>query len=198
MTDKSFPPQLFRGVEVAAASARSEILLAVREGFVRYFHQGLGRETAVAVVAHEASQPPLGVAASGAEMVERCQQRAAELEQRLDQDYQFYVAVDEGLETLSLESGGRHLVRTWAVVRGLGGTSCGGSGSFELPARLLSEGMTGADGRRKMAGMRRRRALVEALSGGLESRRSSAAEAVFNALAALFYDAYSGHPKSGG
>jgi len=180
------------------ASARSEILLAVREGFVRYFHQGLGRETAVAVVAHQASQPPLGVASSGGETVERCQQRAAELEQRLERDYQFYVAVDEGLETLSVENSARHLVRTWAVVHGLGTTSCGGSGSFELPTRLLREGITGADGRRKTAGMRRRTALVEALSSGLESRRSSAAEAVFNALAALFYDTYSGHPRSGG
>jgi non-canonical (house-cleaning) NTP pyrophosphatase len=196
LTSKVFPPQVLRGVEVAVASSRSEVLLAVRQGLVRYFHQGLARPVPVAVVPQDVPEPPYGLASSDSEMIERCLARAGELEERLAETYHFYVAVEEGLETLTVKDELRHYVRTWGVIRGLGRHACGASGSIEVPARLLEEGMAQAGERHASTGLRRHPGLVAALSSGLESRRSAAATAAFHAVAALFFDYYSGHPRS--
>jgi non-canonical (house-cleaning) NTP pyrophosphatase len=193
---RSISPEVLRGVEVAVASTRSEILLGVREGLIRYFHRALDRPVPVAVVPQEVADVPLGVASSDSEIIGRCRERVGELEGRLDDAYQFYVAVEEGIETLHLEDTVRHYVRSWAVIQGLGSYACGGSGSFEVPRQLLEESVTGAENRRKPAGLRRQAGLVATLSGGLDSRRSAAASAVFNAVAGLFFELYSGHPRS--
>lgn len=197
MTAKSFPPEVLRGVEVAVASSRSEILLGVREGVVRYFHQVLGRQVPVAVVPQEVDEPPRGQAASDGEMIERCDIRAHDLEDRLADAYQFYLGIEEGLESVTRDGQPHHYVRTWAVLRGLGSTASGSSGSYEVPPRMLDEGLAEADGRRTLAGLRRHKGMVAALSGGLDSRRSAVATAVFNAIASLFFEFYSGHPRSG-
>jgi non-canonical (house-cleaning) NTP pyrophosphatase len=197
VTSKVFPPQVLRGVEVAVASSRSEILLAVRDGFVRYFHQALARPVPVAVVPQDVVESPYGLASSDSEMIERCLARADEIEGRLGEAYQFYVAVEEGLETLTVDGELRHYVRTWAVIRGLGRYACGASGSLEVPRRVLEEGMAEAGERRPRAGLRRQPGMVAILSGGLESRRSAVATAAFHAVASLFFERYSGHPRSG-
>ncbi|MCZ6507400.1 MAG: DUF84 family protein [Acidobacteria bacterium] len=196
MKAKSFPPEVLRGVEVAVASSRSESLLAVREGFVRYFHKGLDRPVPVAAVPQEVEDVLRGLESTDDGMVARCLERTRELESRLGDAYQFYVGVEEGLETLTVAGEPRHYVRTWAVVRGLGTHACGGSGSLEVPSRMLEEGIADPGGRLHAAGLRRREGLVSALSSGLESRRGAVAVAVFNALASLFFDFYSGHPRS--
>lgn len=179
------------------ASTRSEILLGVREGVVRYFHRALGRPVPVAVVPQEVADRPRGLAASDAEMIAGCRSRVRELEARLGASYHFYVAVEEGIETLDLGEGVRHFVRSWAVIQGLGGYACGGSGSLEVPGRLFEERTGEGEPRRELAGLRRQAGLVATLSGGLESRRSAAAAAAFNAVAGLFFELYSGHPRSG-
>ncbi len=183
-------------MEVAVGSTRSEILLGVREGFIRYFHGALDRPVPVAVVPQEVADVPRGLASSDSEIIERCRERVRELEGRLGDAYQFYVAVEEGIETLDLGDSVRHYVRSWAVIQGLGSLSCGGSGSFEVPRQLFDESVARADSRRKLSGLRRHAGLVATLSGGLESRRSAAATAVFNAVAGLFFELYSGHPRS--
>jgi len=196
VTAKTFPPEILSGVEVAVASARSEVLLGVREGFVRYFHQALGRPVPVAVVPQEVEASADGLAATDDEIVERCHDRARELETRLSDAYQFYIGVEEGLETVMVEGARRHFVRTWAVVRGLGMLASGGSGSLEVPSRVFEAGLAEPGARRPVAGLRRRPGLVAELSGGLETRRDAVATAAFNAVAALFFDVYSGHPRS--
>jgi non-canonical (house-cleaning) NTP pyrophosphatase len=195
VTSKVFPPQVLRGVEVAVASSRSATLLAVRQAFVRYFHHVLARPVPVAVVPHEVPGTPYGLASSDAEMIERCLARAGELAGRLAEAYQFYVAVEEGLETVPVDGQVRHYVRTWAAIRGLERQACGASGSLEVPARLLEERVEEGGERRMRAGMRRHPGLVSTLSGGLDSRRSAAAIAVFHAVASLFFEHYSGHPR---
>lgn len=197
MTAKSFPPEVLRGVEVAVAAFRSDVLLGVREGFVRYFHQVLERPVPVAVVPQEFDEAPHGLAPTDREMIARCSARAKGLESRLEDAYQFYLGVEEGLERVKIDGEPRHFVRTWAVVRGLGAEARGASGSFEVPPKMLDDGFAEPDGRRTLAGLRRGQGLVAALSGGLESRRSAVTVAVFNAIASLFFDLYSGHPRSG-
>ncbi len=169
----------------------------MREGFVRYFHKVLDRPVPVAVVPQEVEEVPHGLASSDDEMIERCADRARGLQGRLGGAYQFYLGVEEGLESVTFESRPRHFVRTWAVIRGMGSQTSGGSGSFEVPSQMLEEGLAEPDGRRTLAGLRRRRGLVSALSGDLESRRSAVATATFNAVASLFFELYSGHPRSG-
>lgn len=186
-----------RGVEIAVASSQSETLLGVREGLVRYFHKVLDRPVPVAVVPQETAEAPYGAASSDEEMIERCIDRARGLEARLGEAYEFYLGVVEGLESVRVEDRTRHFVRTWAVIRGQGSQASGASGSFEVPAQMLEEGLAEPDGRRTLAGMRRRRGLVSSLSGDLESRRSAVATATFNAVASLFFELYSGHPRSG-
>ena len=197
MSAKTFPPEVLRGVEVAVASDRSTVLLGVREGFVRYFYEVLGRPVPVAVVPQEVEELPHGLASSDGVMIERCATRARVLDSQLGEAYHFYLGVEEGLERVTLESEPKHFVRTWAVVRGLGSQTSGGSGSLEVPGQMLADGLAEPDGRRSLAGLRRREGLVSALSGGLESRRSAVATAVFNAVASLFFQFYSGHPRSG-
>lgn len=196
MTAKLFPPEVLRGVEIAVASSRSEVLLGVREGVMRYFHQVLGRQVPVAVVPQRVDEVPHGLASSDEEMIERCDGRARELEDRLGDSYQFYLGVEEGLESVSRDGLPRHYVRTWAMLRGLGSCASGASGSYEIPPRLLDEGFHEPDGRRTLAGLRRQKGLVAALSGGVDSRRAAVATAVFNAIASLFFEFYSGHPRS--
>jgi len=179
------------------ASSRSDTLLGVREGFVRYFHKVLDRPVPVAVVPQEVDEVPLGLASTDGEMIRRCRDRSTELDGRLNDAYHFYLGVEEGLESVELDGELRHFVRTWAVVRGLGSDASGGSGSFEVPEEMLDDGVIEDDGRRSIAGLRRRQGLVSALSGDLESRRTAVATAVFNAIASLFFDAYSGHPRRG-
>ena len=197
MTAKSVPQEVLRGVEVAVGASRSDSLLGVREGFVRYFHRVLDRPVPVAVVPQEVEDVADGLASGDSEMIERCAERARELESRLGDAYHFYIGVEEGLEVVASESGPRHYVRTWSVVRGFGSQASGASGSFEVPGRMLEEGSVGPGRRRAPVGLRRGQGLVSALSGGLESRRSAVATAVFNAVSSLFFDVYSGHPKSG-
>lgn len=197
MTAKSVPQEVLRGVEVAVGASRSDSLLGVREGFVRYFHTVLERPVPVAVVPQEVEDVADGLASGDGEMIERCSERARELASRLGDAYHFYIGVEEGLEIVSSQSGPRHFVRTWTVVRGLGAEASGASGSFEVPGHMLEEEPLGPGRQRSVVGLRRGQGLVSALSGGLESRRSAVATAVFNAVASLFFDVYSGHPKSG-
>ena len=95
MSAKTFPPEVLRGVEVAVASDRSTVLLGVREGFVRYFYEVLGRPVPVAVVPQEIEEVPHGLASSDGEMIERCAARARALDSQLGDAYQFYLAVEE-------------------------------------------------------------------------------------------------------
>ncbi len=196
MTATALPPEVLTGVEVAVGGHRSEVLLAVRSAFLRYFHEGLGRPVPVAVVPQEVEDLHRGIASNDTEMIERASRSAGLLQQRLGEAYRFYVGIEEGLESLEIEGRLRHFVRTWAVVRGLASEASGGSASIEVPNQVFEDGVADSEGRRTVAGLRRHEALVSALTGSLESRRSAVTQAVFNAVASLFYEAYSGHPRS--
>ena len=135
---KNFWQRLQTGVEVAvAAGASPDKLLGVRDGFLRYFHDGLDRPVSVAVVPQTVEEPPLGLLISDEEVIRLARQRAVDLEQALADNYHFYVASEAGLHSIEVAGKIRYFVRYWTVVRSLIGESWGSSGSIQLPDRLV-------------------------------------------------------------
>ena len=121
---KNFWQRLQTGVEVAVAAGSSpDKLLGVRDGFLRYFHDGLDRSVSVAVVPQNVEEPPLGLLISDEEVIRLARQRAAGLEQALADNYHFYVASEAGLHSIEVDGKLRYFVRYWTVVRGLIGES---------------------------------------------------------------------------
>jgi non-canonical (house-cleaning) NTP pyrophosphatase len=181
------------GVEVAVDTAGSDRLLGVRDGFLRYFHDGLERPVPVAVVPHPEEEGFLGLAVSDEEAIGRARRRARRLQERLGTTYHFYVSTEGGLH--SVEAGGetRYFVRNWTVIAGAAGEAWGGSGSVQLPERLVA-GLTSQEIGLAVPGTRRSGGMISSLTGGLETRRSAVALATFHALATLFYGILESRP----
>src|SRR5260370_23617942 len=133
---RTFWQRLQTGVEVAVAGPSPDKLLGVRDGFLRYFHDGLDRSVSVAVVPQSIEEPPLGLLISDEEVIRLTRQRAIDLEQALADNYHFYVASEAGLHSIEVASKIRYFVRYWTVVRSLIGEAWGSSGSIQLPDRL--------------------------------------------------------------
>ena len=189
---RDFPRRLQTGIEIAVASSDSDRLLGVREGFLRYFHEGLGRRTPVAVVAHGIEEPPLGLPLTDEATVALARRQAEELRSRLGEAYQFYVGAQPGLTSLEVGGQARYFIRLWAVVLGPGGEAWGGSGSLQLP----SDAVTGVrDGELGLSlGTRKQGGIISSLTGGLEGRRRAAASATFKALCSLYYGVLQARP----
>src|SRR5436305_4501322 len=94
---KNFWQRLQTGVEVAVAGPSHDKLLGVRDGFLRYFHDGLERAVSVAVVPQQVEEAPLGLPVSDEEVIGLARGRALALEQALADNYHFYVATEGGL-----------------------------------------------------------------------------------------------------
>jgi hypothetical protein len=116
---RDFWQRMQSGVEVAVAAGSSpDKQLGVRDGFLRYFHDGLGRKVSVAVVPQAVEEPPLGLLISDEEVIRLTRQRAVDLEAALAENYQFYVASEAGLHWIEVSGELRYFVRYWTVVRG--------------------------------------------------------------------------------
>lgn len=183
------------GVEVAVAGTASDLLLGVREGLLRFFHDGLERPVPVAVVpqdeAGEATRH--GLLLGDEEVIARARQQACELRDRLGGAYHFYVGSAGGLHHLECAGRVRYFVRSWSAVVSVAGEAVGSSGSVELPERLVA-GLERDQIPFAMPGTRRSGGLVSSLTGGLESRRSAVAQATFHALSSLFYGVLESYP----
>jgi non-canonical (house-cleaning) NTP pyrophosphatase len=174
------------GVEVAVDGVSPDRSLGVRDGFLRYFHDGLERPVPVAVVAQEIERPPLrGVAPSNEEAIERARERAHHLRERLRETYHFYVSSEAGVEPLEVGGTLHHFVRTWTVVVGVVGEAWGSSGAVELPPGVVAG--TDLDQPGAAPGTRRSGGLVSSLTGGLETRRRAVALGTLHALASFFH-----------
>lgn len=178
---------------MAVAAASPDELLGVREAFRRYFHDGLDRPVAVAVVGQEGREGFRGIAAADRDAIEVARRAARRLAERLGDTYQFYVASEACIESLAIDDGERFVVRNWTAIVGPPGEALGGSGSFELPGRL-SHGLTGAEIAAAVPGTRRGGGMIARLTGGLETRRSAVALATLAALSTLFYGILESHP----
>lgn len=182
------------GVEVAVARPTPDTLLGVREGFLRYLRDGLGRQLSVAVVPQPCEESPLGLAVSDEEVIRRVRKKVLALEAALGATYHFYVATDGGLDAIEIDGRLRYFVRNWTVVRSRLGEAWGGSGSIQLPDHIVRELDSdqvpfAVPGTRKSGGM------ISSLTGGLETRRHAVALATMHALSTLFYGFFDGRPR---
>lgn len=186
---KDFWQRLQTGVEVAVAGNTPDKLLGVRDGFVRFFEEGLARRVSVAVVPQPLEEPPVGLPISDAEVVRLARQHTAEMEERLASTYHFYVAAEAGIHTLEVGEMQRFFIRHWVVVRGPLGEAWGSSGSVQLPDRLVA-GLDSDQLPFALPGTRRRGGMTSSLTGGLETRREATAAATLHALATLYYGTF--------
>jgi non-canonical (house-cleaning) NTP pyrophosphatase len=190
---KNFWQRLQTGVEVAVAGTGADKLLGVRDGLLRYFHDGLDRAVSVAVVPQEVDESPFGLPVSDEETLRLARERAMKLEASLADSYHFYVATEGGIHTLDLDGQHRYFVRNWTVVRGLLGESWGSSGSIQLPARIV-DGLDNEQIPLVMPGTRRSGGMISSLTGGLESRRKAVAISTLHAVSTLFYGVLESRP----
>lgn len=192
MQAKEFWRGLQRGVEVAVAGSGPELLLGVRDGFRRYFHERGPSSPAIAVVPHDTALTPHGLLLSDREMLDAAARRARELAEQLHDSYQFYIGTEGGLESVGGDPR-RFFVRSWAFIVSPAGEAAGASGSLQLPARLVHELIAG-DPPAILPGTRRSGGLMAALTDGRENRRTATALATFHALSSLFFGAMGGRP----
>lgn len=193
---RDFWQRLQSGVAVAVAAPNPDKLLGVRDGFVRYFSEGLGREVPVAVVPQPASDEPIGLAASDLEVLAHARKQVGELAGRLGDEYHFYLASDGGLQPLDVDGRQHWFVRNWTVVRSPIGEAWGGSGAIELPERLVA-GLGEEQIPLAIPGTRRAGGITASLTGGLENRRRATALSTTHALATLFYGLLEGRSGRG-
>jgi len=165
----------------------------VRDGFLRFFHDGLDRTVSVAVVPQHMDVEPVGLLVSDEEVVRHIRKRALELEERLEGMYHFYIASEGGIESLDVDGQQRYLIRNWTVMRSPLGEAWGSSGAIQLPDRIVS-GFDGGQIPVAIPGTRRAGGITSSLTGGLESRRKTIALSTFHALSTLFYGVMESRP----
>jgi non-canonical (house-cleaning) NTP pyrophosphatase len=191
---RNFWQRLQTGVEVAvAAGPTPDKLLGVRDGFLRYFHDGLDRRVSVAVVPQTVEEPPLGLLISDEEVIHLARQRAVDLEAALADNYHFYVASEAGLHSIEADGKLRYFVRYWTVVRGPVGEAWGSSGSIQLPERLV-HGLDSEQIPFAVPGTRKRGGMISSLTGHLETRRGAIASSTLHAISTLFYGVIESRP----
>lgn len=168
-------------------------LLGVRDGFLRFFHDGLDRPISVAVVPQAVEEPPLGLLISDEEVLRLTRQRVLDLEQALGDNYHFYVATEGGLHSLEVDGRLRYFVRNWTVVRGLLGEAWGSSGSIQLPDRIVA-GLDSDQIPFAVPGTRKSGGMISSLTGRLETRRKAIASSTLHAISTLFYGVLESRP----
>jgi non-canonical (house-cleaning) NTP pyrophosphatase len=180
------------GIAVAVLEALPPELLGVRDAFHRYFRAA--PRVPFALVPQAAEPTRLGLALSDEEAVERARRQVRGMQERLRGAYDFFVAVEGGLDRVVVDGEERYFVRSWTVITGSGGEAWGASGSLEIPSRALAD----LSGERLAAwGTRRSGGLISSLTGGAETRRVAVAESTFHAVCSLFYGLFDGHPWAG-
>lgn len=184
--------QFQSGVDVAVASSIPDKLFGVRDGFLRYFREGIDQDVPVVVkpLPQDEGGAPLPLTDAG--ILELARQRAAAEKARLGDAFDFYVGSEAGL--LTFDAGGmrRHFVRCWTVIFGLDDEAWGSSGSLQLPERLI-HGLDDDDLPFVVPGTRRSGGMVSSLTGGLENRRSATESSTLSALATLMWGLIESH-----
>ena len=192
---KDFWQRFQYGIEVAVGGDLPDKLLGVREGFLRYFHDGLEQSVPVSVSPRTQDEPrPTPLPLSDEEIVQMAQRRARKLEEEHPGLFTFYVGSEAGLATVRAGDQTRHLVRSWTVVRGLGDEAWGSSGSVQLPQSLI-QGLDDAELPFAVPGRRRSGGMVSSLTGGVETRKSATALATFHAISTLMYGLLESRPR---
>jgi non-canonical (house-cleaning) NTP pyrophosphatase len=192
---RAFWERFQTGIEIAVASGASHKLLGVRDGFLRYFHDGLHRFVPVVIVPHGEVEVPACLPLSDEEAIAAARKETDALAAQLGDAYHFYVGSEGGLHSLEVEGRTHYFARTWTVVRAPVGEAWGGSGSIQLPDRLV-DGIGDEPVPFAFPGRRRSGGMLASLTGGMETRRSAVAAATLHALSTLFYGMLESHPGS--
>ncbi|MFL6193132.1 MAG: DUF84 family protein [Thermoanaerobaculia bacterium] len=190
---KNFWQRLQAGVEVAVAGHAPDKLLGVRDGFLRFFHDGMDRTVSVAVVPQAVEEEPVGLLVSDEEVVREARRKVVEMEDKLRQTYHFYISSEGGIESLEVDGTQRYLIRNWTVVRSPLGEAWGSSGAIQLPDRIVA-GVASEHIPYAVPGTRRSGGITSSLTGGLETRRKNVALSTFHALSTLFYGVLESRP----
>jgi non-canonical (house-cleaning) NTP pyrophosphatase len=190
---RNFWQKLQSGVEVAVAGNNPETLLGIRDAFLRYFHDGLDKIVSVAVVPQPVEPPPIGLPVSDEETLGLARTYVREMEERLGDTYQFYMAAEGGIQALEVDGSLRYFIRNWAVVRTPLGEAWGSSGSVQLPDRLIA-GLDSAQIPFAIPGTRRGGGMIRALTGGLETRRKAVSTSTLHAISTLFFGVLESRP----
>jgi non-canonical (house-cleaning) NTP pyrophosphatase len=192
---RAFWDRFQTGIEIAVGSSASHKLLGVRDGFLRYFHEGLHRPIPVVIVPHAEVEIQPCLPISDEEAITAARQETGAMLDQLGDAYHFYVASEGGLHSLEIEGKTHYFVRNWTVIRAPVGEAWGGSGSIQLPDGIIDG--EGADGTPvTIPGRRRSGGMIASLTGGMETRRSAVATATLHALSTLFYGMLESHPGS--
>lgn len=190
---KNFWQRLQAGVEVAVAGHAPDKLLGVRDGFLRFFHDGMDRTVSVAVVPQAVEEEPVGLLVSDEEVVREARRKVMEMEDKLRETYHFYISSEGGIESLEVDGNQRYLIRNWTVVRSPLGEAWGSSGAIQLPDRIVA-GVASEHLPYAVPGTRRSGGITSSLTGGLETRRKNVALSTFHALSTLFYGVLESRP----
>ncbi|MCP3962097.1 MAG: DUF84 family protein [bacterium] len=181
------------GIDVAVGGDVPDKLLGVRDGFLRYFRDGLEKSVPVSVVPQTQDEALTPLPISDADILALARRRAGELSRLHGDSFAFYAGSEAGLLLFEADSQRRYFVRTWTTIVGLGEEAWGSSGSVQLPERLL-EGLDHEDLPFAVPGTRRRGGMVSSLTGGVETRRGATALATFNAVSTLMYGRLESYP----
>jgi non-canonical (house-cleaning) NTP pyrophosphatase len=182
------------GIEVAVSGTAADGLLGVRDGFLRYFDEGLATPVPVVVVPQPTEVEHGGLYLSDETTLAHARAQARELEAKLADKYDFFVGSEGGLQAVESGETVQYFVRCWTVVRGTLGETSGGSGSIEIPPRLLA-GLDNAQIPYAVPGTRRSGGMISSLTGALETRRSATALSTFHAVSSMFYGILESRPR---
>ncbi|MFQ5526004.1 MAG: DUF84 family protein [Thermoanaerobaculia bacterium] len=175
------------GISVAVASTSPGILLGVRDGFQRFLASSFDRVVPVAIVAQGPESQTSGLPVGERETFLLARRRAADLEEKLGSEYDFYVGAEGGLRGLAAgDDETYYFVQCWAAVRGLGDETWGSSGALQIPRHLVA-GLEEGEVEAALPATRRRGGMLGAISQGRENRRTASRLAVFHALTSRFY-----------
>ena len=190
---KGFWQRFQTGIEVAVGGDLPDKLLGVRDGFLRYFRDGLEKSVPVAVVPRPQDEAHTPLPVSDADILTLARQRARQLDRLYGEAFAFHVGSEAGLLAFEADGQTHYFVRSWTVILGIGEETWGSSGSVQLPDRLI-DGLDQDDLPFAVPGTRRSGGMVSSLTGALETRRSTTALATFNALSTLMYGRLESHP----
>ena len=151
------------------------------------------RPIPVVIVPHAEVEVQGCLPVSDEEAIEAARKEAQDLERQLGSSYHFYAASEGGLHTVEVDGKMHYFVRTWTVIRAPVGEAWGGSGSIQLPDRVV-DGLGDGPLPFSIPGTRRSGGMIASLTGGMETRRSAVAMATLHALSTLFYGMIESHP----
>ncbi len=181
------------GIEVAVGGSLPEKRLGVRDGFVRYFHEGLKASVPISVTPQPQDESLTPLPVTDEDILSLAQSRARDLELLHGDRYGFYVGNEAGLLLFEAGNQSRYLVRSWTVVRVVGEEAWGSSGSVQLPESVI-RGLDAGDLPLTVPGTRRSGGMFSSLTGGLETWRSTTALATVNAISTLMYGRLDSRP----